>query len=156
MLEALIGGGAGAIQFSQHIDGGGAEFYAQADRLGFEGMVSKRADGPYRSDRSTNWVKVKCYEETDYEVAGVLREPGRPLVAYMVTPDKERRYVGGAFITLNDQMHEAGYGRACRRSAGPEGRQGEARNGMAEARARRQGAASQRASSNCGMRRCGS
>jgi bifunctional non-homologous end joining protein LigD len=36
----------------------------------------------------------------------VLREPGRPNVAYMVTPDKERRYVGGAFITLNETMRE--------------------------------------------------
>jgi bifunctional non-homologous end joining protein LigD len=30
----------------------------------------------------------------------------RPIVAYMVTPDKERRYVGGAFITLNEKMRE--------------------------------------------------
>jgi DNA ligase D-like protein (predicted ligase) len=105
-LEALIGSSVGAIQFSQHIEGGGAAFYAQADRIGFEGMVSKRADAPYRSDRTTSWLKIKCYEETDYEVAGVLREPGKPLVAYMVTPDKERRYVGGAFITLTDRMRE--------------------------------------------------
>jgi bifunctional non-homologous end joining protein LigD len=51
-------------------------------------------------------LKAKCYEESTYEVAGVLREPGRPAVAYMVTPDKERRYVGGAFITLNQKMRE--------------------------------------------------
>jgi bifunctional non-homologous end joining protein LigD len=31
--------------------------------------------------------------------------PVGPL-AYMVTPDKERRYVGGAFITLNQKMRE--------------------------------------------------
>ena len=36
----------------------------------------------------------------------MLREPGRPNVAYMVTPDKERRYVGGAFITINEKMRE--------------------------------------------------
>jgi ATP-dependent DNA ligase len=74
--------------------------------MGFEGMISKRADAPYLSDRSTSWLKVKCYEESDYEVAGVLREPGKPLVAYMVTPDKERRYVGGAFITMNEKMRK--------------------------------------------------
>ena len=34
------------------------------------------------------------------------REPGRPAVAYLVTPDQERRYVGGAFITLNREMRE--------------------------------------------------
>jgi hypothetical protein len=36
----------------------------------------------------------------------VLRERGRPAIAYMVTPDKERRYVGGAFIQLNQEMCE--------------------------------------------------
>ena len=86
--------------------GQAAGILSEADKLGLEGMVSKRASAPYRSGRTESWLKVKCYEETDYEVAGVLREPGRPNVAYMVTPDKERRYVGGAFITLNEKMRE--------------------------------------------------
>jgi ATP-dependent DNA ligase len=120
-LEALIGSSTGAIQFSQHIEVGGGAFYAQADRMGFEGMVSKRADAPYRSDRTTSWLKIKCYEETDYEVAGVLREPGKPLVAYMVTPDKERRYVGGAFITLNEKMHERLWARVQAKAPAPKG-----------------------------------
>ena len=94
------------IRFSRHIAGSGHAFYEAADRMGLEGMVSKRASAPYRSGRNESWLKVKCYEESDYEVAAVLREPGRPNVAYMVTPDKERRYVGGAFITLNDKMRE--------------------------------------------------
>jgi hypothetical protein len=68
-----------------------------------------------------------------YEVAGVLRETGRPAVAYMVTPDKERRYVGGAFIALNQQMRAAmgarpkGQGQAC------QGRRRQARHGVGEA-----------------------
>ena len=36
----------------------------------------------------------------------MLREPGRPPVAYTVTPDDERRSVGGAFINLTDEMRE--------------------------------------------------
>jgi hypothetical protein len=32
-----------------------------------------RADAPYRSGRTETWLKVKCYEESDYEVAAVLR-----------------------------------------------------------------------------------
>jgi bifunctional non-homologous end joining protein LigD len=105
-LVKLIGDAAGAIQFSHHVEDGGKAFFAAAEKLGLEGMVSKRASAPYRSGRSESWLKIKCYEETDYEVAAVLREPGRPNVAYMVTPDKERRYVGGAFITLNEKMRE--------------------------------------------------
>jgi len=105
-LEQIIGAASGAIQFSHHIGGSGHAFYEAADRMGLEGMVSKRASAPYRSGRTESWLKIKCYEESDYEIAAVLREPGRPNVAYMVTPDKERRYVGGAFITLNDKMRE--------------------------------------------------
>jgi len=105
-LEQLIGAASGAIQFSHHIGGSGHAFYEAADRMGMEGMVSKRASAPYRSGRTESWLKTKCYEENDYEVAAVLREPGRPNVAYMVTPDNERRYVGGAFITLNEKMRE--------------------------------------------------
>ena len=36
----------------------------------------------------------------------MLREPGRPAVAYLVTPDAKRRYVGGAFITLKDKERQ--------------------------------------------------
>jgi bifunctional non-homologous end joining protein LigD len=30
-----------------------------ASKLGLEGIVSKRRDSPYRSGRSTDWVKMK-------------------------------------------------------------------------------------------------
>jgi ATP-dependent DNA ligase len=70
---------------------------------------------------TTSWLKIKCYEETGYEVAGVLREPGKPLVAYMVTPDKERRYVGGAFITLPDKMRERLWARVQAKAPAPKG-----------------------------------
>jgi bifunctional non-homologous end joining protein LigD len=97
-LQELIGDHDGPIQFSHHVAGLEGEFYAAVEKFG---LVSKRAGAPYRSGRGTNWLKVKCYQ-----VAGVLRERGRPAIAYMVTPDKERRYVGGAFINLNDKMRE--------------------------------------------------
>src|SRR6185295_11004170 len=106
-LGRLLGDGwSGAIRFGQHIRGYGGEFYERVDRFGLEGIVSKRASAPYRSGRTESWLKIKCYEDSTYEVAAVLREPGRPNVAYMVTPDKERRYVGGAFITLNEKMRD--------------------------------------------------
>ena len=103
----------GAIQLSQHVEGDGAAFFAQADRLGLEGIVSKRASAPYRSGRTATWLKVKCFEESIYEVAAVLREPGRPPVAYMVTPT-ERRYVGGAFISGSTATCANGLGSASR------------------------------------------
>jgi hypothetical protein len=84
-LAALLlsGESAGAIQFSEHVLGSGPAFYREVDRLGLEGMVSKRASSIYRSGRTETWVKTKCFTEGVYEVAGVLRQPGRPAVAYL-------------------------------------------------------------------------
>jgi bifunctional non-homologous end joining protein LigD len=61
-LEKLIGDASGAIQFSHHIGGSGHAFYEAIDRMGIEGMVSKRASAPYRSGRTESRLKVKCYE----------------------------------------------------------------------------------------------
>ena len=35
------------------------DLFRKACEFGLEGMVSKRADRPYRPGRSTDWVKVK-------------------------------------------------------------------------------------------------
>ena len=47
LLAQLLAGadGRSAIQFSDHVQGGGAAFYEQVSRMGLEGVVSKRADG---------------------------------------------------------------------------------------------------------------
>jgi bifunctional non-homologous end joining protein LigD len=34
--------------------------FRHACRLGCEGIVSKRADSPYRSGRSRDWIKTKA------------------------------------------------------------------------------------------------
>jgi bifunctional non-homologous end joining protein LigD len=106
MLQDLVRDDGNAIQFSHHIASNGAEVFKAVDELGLEGMVSKRSNSPCRSGRGPAWLKTKCFTESVYEVAGVLREPGRPAVAYLVTPDKQRKYVGGAFITLNQELRE--------------------------------------------------
>jgi len=48
------------IRLSEHIDGAdGAIVFQHACRLGLEGIVAKRRDRPYRSGRSTDWVKIR-------------------------------------------------------------------------------------------------
>lgn len=46
---------------------------------------------------------------------------GRPAIAYMVTPDKERRYVGGAFITLAQAQRERLWARVQASAKAPKG-----------------------------------
>jgi bifunctional non-homologous end joining protein LigD len=46
------------ILYSEHfVDG--ADLFARASAMGLEGIVSKRADAPYRSGRTEQWLKVK-------------------------------------------------------------------------------------------------
>ena len=47
------------IQFNEHLHGDGAEAFAHACKLGFEGIVSKDCTRPYRSGRSNTCLKIK-------------------------------------------------------------------------------------------------
>ncbi len=47
------------IVFNEHYNGDGEIVFKYACKLGCEGIVSKRLGSPYRSGRSTHWVKVK-------------------------------------------------------------------------------------------------
>ena len=41
-----------------------------ACNLHLEGIVSKRADAPYRSGRSGDWLKTKCSSNQEFVVVG--------------------------------------------------------------------------------------
>lgn len=43
----------------KHIEADGAKVFAEACRMGLEGVVSKRIDKPYRSGKSGDWVGVR-------------------------------------------------------------------------------------------------
>ena len=47
------------LRFSETFDDG-AKLLASCDRMSLEGIVSKRADAPYRSGPTKDWIKVKC------------------------------------------------------------------------------------------------
>jgi bifunctional non-homologous end joining protein LigD len=58
-LSRLLGRRRLGIVLSAHTDDGGALVFQQACRMGLEGIVSKRLSAPYRSGRSTEWLKIK-------------------------------------------------------------------------------------------------
>jgi ATP-dependent DNA ligase len=47
------------IRFNEHIEGDGATIFEHACKLGFEGIVSKHREHPYRSGPSKAWLKVE-------------------------------------------------------------------------------------------------
>ncbi|MGL3606248.1 DNA ligase D [Rhizobium sp. G187] len=48
------------LRFAEHFETGGDAVLKSACRLSLEGIVSKKADAPYRSGRSDSWAKSKC------------------------------------------------------------------------------------------------
>jgi bifunctional non-homologous end joining protein LigD len=64
------------ILFSDHMDDGVAMF-AGAEKLNWEGIVSKRADATYRSgDRSDSWQKIKTSKREQFEIVGYVPAMG--------------------------------------------------------------------------------
>jgi bifunctional non-homologous end joining protein LigD len=60
------------IRFSEHLDVGGPTMLAHACRFGLEGIISKRADLPYRSGRGDHWLKSKCVERQEFIILGYV------------------------------------------------------------------------------------
>jgi bifunctional non-homologous end joining protein LigD len=68
-LRPLIGGD-DRLQFAEHILGPGEPLYAKMCAEGLEGVVSKRADAPYRGGRSKAWLKAKCTRRQEFVIVG--------------------------------------------------------------------------------------
>ena len=58
------------IRYSEDIPGNGEEVFKQACALHAEGIISKRANAPYRSTRTGDWLKSKCLHEQELVIAG--------------------------------------------------------------------------------------
>jgi bifunctional non-homologous end joining protein LigD len=61
---------AGSLRYSDHVAGHAAEVIAKSCSMGLEGIVSKRADSPYRAGRQTTWLKAKCIKRQEFVIIG--------------------------------------------------------------------------------------
>ena len=50
--------------------------FAAACRSGWEGLIAKRADGPYVAGRSKDWLKLKCLWEQEFVIGGYTDPAG--------------------------------------------------------------------------------
>jgi len=69
-LRAVIAGADPRLQFAEHIVGAGEKMFSALCGEGYEGLVSKRADAPYRSGRTRNWLKTKCTRRQEFVIVG--------------------------------------------------------------------------------------
>ena len=96
LLRGLFDTGLAApIVYSDHMDDGAAMF-AGAVKLNWEGIVSKRADAPYRSgDRSDSWQKIKTSKRESFLIVGYVPAMGGIAALHLGKREgKDLRYVG--------------------------------------------------------------
>ena len=66
----------GPIRYTTHRTHDGEAYYARACASGWEGLVVKRGDSPYRSGRSRDWLKFKCQASQEFVIAGYTDPKG--------------------------------------------------------------------------------
>lgn len=69
-LQPLIDGKDPRVQYSDHIVGQGEPLFETMCKGGYEGVVSKRADAPYRGKRTQAWLKTKCTRRQEFVIVG--------------------------------------------------------------------------------------
>lgn len=74
------------INYSDHFDISGANFQKTICGLDMEGIISKRADAPYRSGRGRDWLKIKCHRRQEFVIGGYTlpTKGGRGIGALLV------------------------------------------------------------------------
>ncbi|MBR0703450.1 non-homologous end-joining DNA ligase [Bradyrhizobium diazoefficiens] len=83
------------LMYSEHLEGDGQQLFEHAGRLNYEGIISKRADAPYRSDRTEAWLKIKAVQREKFPVVGFIKDPSGVAALYLGKQEgKELRYMG--------------------------------------------------------------
>ncbi|MBX3565617.1 MAG: DNA ligase D [Sphingomonas sp.] len=110
-LRILLEAADTRIQFSEHIVGAGEKLFAAMCREGYEGIVSKRADAPYRGARTKAWLKIKCTRRQEFVIIGwtpsSARGRGFRSLLLAVNEGGTLRYAGKVGTGFNmDALHD--------------------------------------------------
>jgi bifunctional non-homologous end joining protein LigD len=111
------------IAFSNHREGKGTRFFAEAERRRLEGIMAKRAASPYASGRRTaDWLKVKTAQRQEVVIAGFTApRRTRPFFGALVLAVREGdewRYIGHVGTGFSRQVLEELHGKLMRLKTG--------------------------------------
>jgi bifunctional non-homologous end joining protein LigD len=74
-LERLVVPG-GALRLTEVWSGDSRGRFERACSAGWEGLIAKRVDAPYRTGRSRDWLKLKCVWEQELVIGGFTDPAG--------------------------------------------------------------------------------
>ena len=66
----------GNVRWTQHRNRDGEALFKEACRKGWEGLIAKRADSPYVTTRSKDWLKFKCEHGQELVIGGFTAPRG--------------------------------------------------------------------------------
>jgi DNA ligase D-like protein (predicted ligase) len=69
------------LRFTEHRDTEGEAYYREACAKGWEGLIAKRADTPYRAGRTKDWLKFKCESGQEFVIGG-FTDPQRSRIGF--------------------------------------------------------------------------
>ena len=85
------------LRFSDAFDAPSKELVTSACKLGFEGLIGKRANAPYQSRRSSDWIKLKCGKRQEFVICGFTEPKG------------SRTGIGALLLGLHDAKGQLQY-----------------------------------------------
>jgi bifunctional non-homologous end joining protein LigD len=108
-LASLVGDGKPpTILYAEHIVGHGEKLFDAMCEAGQEGIISKRADAPYRSGRTKSWLKIKCTYRQEFVILGWSEsdKKGRGFRALLLGVHEEGklRYAGKVGTGFSNQV----------------------------------------------------
>jgi bifunctional non-homologous end joining protein LigD len=65
-----------SVRFSADFAADPASVLESARALGLEGIVAKRMDAPYASERTFTWLKLKCHSRQEFVIGGFIERDG--------------------------------------------------------------------------------
>jgi bifunctional non-homologous end joining protein LigD len=103
----------GPVRWTQYRNGDGEALFKEACRKGWEGLIAKRADSPYVTTRSKDWLKFKCEHGQELVIGGFTEPRGSRVEfgALLLGYYRDGRFeyagkVGTGFDT--EMLHELG------------------------------------------------
>jgi bifunctional non-homologous end joining protein LigD len=83
------------VLFSEHLVGDGQKLFEHAVKLNWEGIISKRPDAQYRSNRNEAWLKIKAVQKGKFPVVGFVKDPSGVAALYLGKQEgKDLVYMG--------------------------------------------------------------
>jgi bifunctional non-homologous end joining protein LigD len=76
LKEAFAANQSALVRYTECFEGAAATVLASACQMKLEGVIAKRSDARYVSERSDTWLKLKCSERQEFVIAGFTERAG--------------------------------------------------------------------------------